>query len=63
MVHIVSASETVEKVEILFVFVAKRLDLPVMVSLLALLSCWMPLLLSLRWVATLATLVVCHIGI
>ena len=47
----------------IFVFFAKRLALPALASLLALLSCWLPLLLGLRWVAALDTLVVYHIGI
>ena len=63
MVHILSAAETVEEVVILFVFVAKRLYLPALAHLLALISFRLPLLLGLRWVASLVTLMVCHIGI
>ena len=47
---------------ILFFF-AKRLALPELNGLLALLYSWLLLLLGLRGVAALTTLVVCHIGI
>ena len=63
MVHIISAAETVEEVVMVFVFFTKRLALPALPGFLALMSCWLSLLLGLRWVAALATLVVCHIGI
>ena len=63
MFHIVSAAKTVEEFVMLFDFVAKRLALPALASLLALLSCRLQLLLGLRWVAALATLVVCLIRI
>ena len=63
MFHIVSAAKTVEEFVMLFDFVAKRLALPALASLLALLSCRLQLLLGLRWVAAMATLVVFHIGI
>ena len=63
MVHIISSDETVEEVVILFVFFAKQLALPELPGFLALMSCWLSLLMGLRWVAALATLVVCHIGI
>ena len=63
MVHIVSKDETVEEVVMFFVFVAKRLASTELPGLLDLMSCRLPSLLGLRWVVTLATLVVCHIGI
>ena len=63
MVHIVSAAETVEEVVMLFVFVSKRLAFPALAGFLALPSCCLPLVLGFRWVAALATLVVCLIRI
>ena len=63
MVHIVSPAETVEEVVMLFVFVSKRLAFPALAGFLALPSCCLPLVLGFRWVAALATLVVCHLGI
>ena len=63
MVHILSAAETVEEVLIIFVFVSKRLDFPALSGLLALMSSRLTFFLGLRWVAALATLVVCHIRI
>ena len=63
MVHIISAAETVEEVVMVFVFFTKRLALPALPGFMTLMSCRLPLLLGLRWVAAMATLVVFHIGI
>ena len=63
MVHIISVAETVEEVLMLFFFVAKRLAFPALPILLVLMSCRLPSLLGLRWVAALANMLVCHIGI
>ena len=63
MLHTIYSVETVDEILMIFVFVANWLALPALAGLLALLSYRVILLLGLRWVATLATLVVCHIRI
>ena len=55
MVRIVSSDETVEEVVVLFGFISKRLDLPVLAGLLDLLSFRLPFFLDLRWLDALSS--------
>ena len=61
VVHVITASETLEEVVLFLYFVSGWLMLAVPCWVLALLSSWLPLLVGWWCVATLPILIICHV--